>query len=250
MCSEIVHLQCGNYLLIFAWDKTVLSIHALCSGYWHSSFNEQEILGQLHGVNMNIDQYVNELFGLSKSSDHANKVDVEPHGSHLTMFWTKEIQKGIKVKLGTFRLEQSVDLIKSYETCTLLLLSHIQRLSVRLTEVEKDKVFLQSTCTETLKKYEDVVSAAELKELDLLSKFVAVLNEKKKKIALLEHTNSEPNISDSDTIHLGSLMESQLSEYSHTSSIQHEREDLLPNPHLSRVFTKRRLTHKIRSKKK
>ncbi|KAH8867141.1 x-ray repair cross complementing isoform 3 [Schistosoma japonicum] len=176
------HAKISGYNIIFVCEVDALLITAIKDGLWHAVVDTTKLNELCNLARQSRDQYTQNLLEAFNSPEPSSYFALKEDGSYLNFIWSKEIKKGIKIIFGSFCLLPSCDALETLCELACSVIASLSESISRSNDIERENINLKSLVEVSLKKYEEVVSRASDNELILLSKFSAVLNEKKRKL--------------------------------------------------------------------
>ncbi|KAF8572390.1 hypothetical protein P879_00854 [Paragonimus westermani] len=185
--QSLVYAQVADYLTIGCWRDELLALIIHRDGvFWRGSFNVNDLQTWISQSGLTVNVYAAKL--LKALSDHREtdpRFTIEVKNSSLELLWSKEVKPGIGVTFGSFCLSLTSDVNQTLTDIVELLFSELTQARSECTRLNSENTALQK-CTDTaVQKYEQLLGEVEQREFLLLSRFVVVLNEKKRKIAQL-----------------------------------------------------------------
>ncbi|XP_018654972.1 putative x-ray repair cross complementing protein [Schistosoma mansoni] len=172
----------NGYTVIFVYHENSISVTAIKNGLWHTVVDSAKLDELCDLVKQTRNQYTQNLSESFSSSDPSSCFTLREEGAVLNFVWSKEIKKGIKIIFGSFYLKPSYNPLESLSELTGLIANNLKESILCCSDFERENEKLKSLADVSVKKYEEVVSQIDDKEIILLSKFSAVLNEKKRKL--------------------------------------------------------------------
>ncbi|CAH8575686.1 unnamed protein product [Schistosoma turkestanicum] len=175
------HAKVSGYSVIFVCEENSILITAIKNGLWHTVVDATKLDKLCDLVKQSRDQYTQNLSESFCSLDPSSHFNLSEDGPNLNFVWSKEIKKGIKIIFGSFHLEPAQNPLESLCELTCLITTSLKGSISCCSSIERENRNLKSLAEISAKKYEEIVSQVDDKETILLSKFSAVLNEKKRK---------------------------------------------------------------------
>ncbi|KAF5405344.1 hypothetical protein PHET_01069 [Paragonimus heterotremus] len=185
--QSFAYAQVADHLTIGCWRNELLTLIIHRDGvFWRGSFNANDLQTWTSQSGSTMSVYAAKL--LKALSDHRETdplFTVEVKHSSLELLWSKEIKPGMGITFGNFCLSLTADVNQTLSDLVELLFSELTQARSECTRLSSENSALQE-CTDTaVQKYEQLLGEVEQRELLLLSRFVVLLNEKKRKIAQL-----------------------------------------------------------------
>nr|CAH8819274.1 unnamed protein product [Trichobilharzia regenti] len=166
----------NGYGVSFLYESGSLLVVAHKDGFWCLLVDGKELDVMCDSVKQSREH----------STDPSRYFSLSEDGLDLKFVWSKEIKNGIKIVLGSFRLQRAQDTLKFVGEFTFKFVAGCTGLLTCLQDTKKENEILRSLAEVSTKRYKELVSEMEDKETVLLSKFSAVLNEKKRTIDSLK----------------------------------------------------------------
>ncbi|CAH8657195.1 unnamed protein product [Schistosoma curassoni] len=204
----------NGYTVIFVHQENSICITAIKNGLWHAVVDCVKLDEFCDLVKQTRNQYTQNLSESFSSSDPSSYFNLREEGANLNFVWSKEIKKGIKIIFGSFYLQPSYNPLESLCELTSLITNSLKESILCCSNFERENEKLKSLADISVKKYEEVVSQIDDKEIVLLSKFSAVLNEKKRKL---------------ESYKCPTYSLSEVDKTSDKSSLQEDLDDLIPS---------------------
>ncbi|KAK4474686.1 hypothetical protein MN116_001815 [Schistosoma mekongi] len=176
------HAKISGYNIIFIREVDSLLITAIKNSLWHAVVDATKLHELCDLARQSRDQYTQNLLEALNSSEPSSYFTLNEDRSYLNFIWSKEVKKGIKVIFGSFCLLPSYNPLETLCDLACSITSSLSKSISYANDIERENIDLKSLVDTSIKKYEKVVAEASENELILLSKFSAVLNEKKRKL--------------------------------------------------------------------
>ncbi|OON19130.1 hypothetical protein X801_05006, partial [Opisthorchis viverrini] len=141
---------------------------------------------------MTVEHYKYKLLSALKLHPTDPQFTVERLDSSLQILWSKEVKKGIQVNFGTLSLPVSESPMQNIQEVVEALANQVRQLNEQNSRVMEEHEKLRKTADAAVQKYDQLVADTETREVTLLKHFVEVLNEKKRKIAELQGSQTSP----------------------------------------------------------
>ncbi|KAG5445984.1 hypothetical protein CSKR_114084 [Clonorchis sinensis] len=241
ICTKI-----DGYLLICVCSGSQLLFLVTGNGqFWRNVYTDRDFQSLKTQSTMTVEQYKYKLLSALKLHPTDPQFTVERLDSSLQILWSKEVKKGIQVKFGTLSLPVSESPMQNIQEVVEALANQVRQLNEQNSRVMEEHEKLRKIADAAVQKYDQLVLDTEAREGTLLKHFLEVLNEKKRKIAELQGSQTSPTLHEAcltkDTSNPEPLAKSLASEDS-----LDDGEELLPKiPRtsksvLSRAFPTRR----------
>ncbi|KAF7262710.1 hypothetical protein EG68_00021 [Paragonimus skrjabini miyazakii] len=183
--QSLVYTQVADHLTIGCWRDELLTLIIHHDGvFWRGSYNANELQTWTNQSGSTVNVYAAKL--LKALSDHRETdplFTIEVKHSSLELLWSKEVKSGIGITFGSFCLSLTTDVNQTLTDLVELLFSEITQARSECTRLDSENSALQECTNTAVQKYEKLLGEVEQREFLLLSRFVVVLNEKKRKIA-------------------------------------------------------------------
>ncbi|CAK8681025.1 unnamed protein product [Clavelina lepadiformis] len=160
---------------------------------WEGQMDRKEIESSALETEMNYDDYYElmkkALTGCERCQEFEYGIK-ESEGNNLLLEW-KRVQDDVKYCLGTISAKKSTDQVKAMQQMLTLCNASLLSLNTDKMESNKARLELEGKYLNAVKELEKCCELKEGLEVELMSKFVLVINEKKSKIRALKRQIDE-----------------------------------------------------------